>query len=124
MDFFLEQMEQRGTEVAGWLGWYAVAHATDSRTATLVGTGGYMGPPDADGMVEIGYSVSEQWRGQGFATEMVAAFVERAKELGVRRVTARTLSSNPPSIAVLERNGFHLTFPTETHLVFERLLQD
>ncbi len=121
MEYFLEQLETRGAEAAGWLGWYAVAHATESRPATLVGSGGFMGPPDGEGMVEIGYSVSEHWRGQGFATEMVSAFVDRARDAGVRRVTARTTASNPPSIAVLERNGFHQTHPTETHLVFELL---
>jgi len=122
MNFFLGQMEERGEEVAGWLGWYAVAHATELRPATLVGSGGFMGPPDAHGSAEIGYSISEQWRGQGFATELVGGLIQRAQEAGVWRLTARTLASNPASIAVLERNGFSATVPTDTHLVFERAL--
>ena len=42
---------------------------------TLVGAGGYFGPPDADGTVEIGYSVLPEWQRHGYATQMTEALV-------------------------------------------------
>jgi ribosomal-protein-alanine N-acetyltransferase len=69
MRFFRERLQAEGASSAGWYGWYAVRRATSGEPATLVAGGGYFGPPN-DGRVEIGYSVVESHRGQGFATEL------------------------------------------------------
>lgn len=74
---------------------------------TLVAAAGFHGPPDAHGVVEIGYSVVEHARGRGYGTEIVSALVERAFESGsVARVVASTRPDNASSIAVLTRCGF------------------
>lgn len=96
----------------GWYGWYALERAAAGQPASLVGAGGYFGPPDAERTVEVGYSVSAGFRGRGFATELVRAFVARAfSEAGVRRVLAHTFPSNAGSVRVLERAGFTLAGP-------------
>jgi RimJ/RimL family protein N-acetyltransferase len=109
MRFFHDRLTALGDAAAGWFGWYAIARATGSAPATLVGSGGYMGPPDADGTVEIGYSVVESGRRRGYATEMVRALVARAVATpGVTRVVAEARTDNPASQRVLERCGFRL----------------
>jgi ribosomal-protein-alanine N-acetyltransferase len=55
----------------------------------------------------LGYSIGEQWNGQGLATEAVALAVEFAfGELGLHRVQAAVMPRNSGSIRVLEKNGF------------------
>ena len=44
----------------------------------MVADGGYFGPPNEVGTLEIGYSVSAQWRKQGIATELVGVLVNHA----------------------------------------------
>ena len=72
-----------------------------------MGIVGYKGPPTIDGTVEVGYSVMEAHRRRGYASEAVAALVERAFDfLQVVRVVADTFPDLTASILVLERNGF------------------
>ena len=104
IQFFLEKMIEGGKEAVGWYGWYAILQGREP--AALVGCGGYLGPPDEDGCVEIGYSICEQWRGQGLAKELVQALVDRAWTRGARKIVAHTTEANPASIAVLHRCGF------------------
>jgi RimJ/RimL family protein N-acetyltransferase len=72
----------------------------------LVASAGFFGPPDADGEVEIGYSVCRTQRGRGIATAAVAELCGRAASGGCTSVRARTTADNVASIAVLERNRF------------------
>jgi RimJ/RimL family protein N-acetyltransferase len=107
MEFFHERLTEGGAHVVGWYGWYAVRSRTNSRPATLVASGGYFGPPTADGLIEIGYSVLPEYRGQGYATELVGALISRALRLmSLGRVVTRTTVENAASIKVLERCGF------------------
>jgi ribosomal-protein-alanine N-acetyltransferase len=110
IQYFLEETEAKGEAGAGWLNWYAV---TRQEPLLLAGCGGFLGPADAEGSVEIGYSVAEALRGQGLATEMVAALVQFAFEGGARRVLAHTTQANPASIAVLLNDGFYEDGKTE-----------
>jgi RimJ/RimL family protein N-acetyltransferase len=112
MAFFLERIETMGEKGGGWYVWYAVR--TDVAPRALVGSGGYMGPPDSEGTVEIGYSVLPEFRGQGFAGEIVQALVARAFSFPrVERVIAHTVTSNAASIAVLTKCGFRFAEATE-----------
>ncbi|GAB4013680.1 GNAT family N-acetyltransferase [Spirosoma migulaei] len=108
IEFFLDQLLIGGLEATGWYAWYVVTYPTPTTPATLVASGGYFGPPDTEGTVEIGYSVSSEWRRQGIATELVARLVDHAKQqAGVKRIIARTLPNNQASIGVLAKNGFN-----------------
>ena len=73
----------------------------------VVGECGWKAPPDADGVVEIGYGLAAGARGKGLGTEAVgvlAAWVEQ--QPGVRLVTAEVLVGNEPSLRLLARLGF------------------
>jgi RimJ/RimL family protein N-acetyltransferase len=72
-----------------------------------VGGMGCKGPPNATGMVEIGYGVNPAYQGRGYATETAAALVDwLGTQPEVRRVTAECLASNHASARVLEKVGF------------------
>jgi len=84
--------------------WYShlIVHR---ETITVVGFGGYKGPPVA-GEVEIGYSIAPDWRRQGHATSAVAQLISRAARRGVQLVSAHTLAEESPSTRILTRAGF------------------
>ena len=75
-------------------------------TGTAVGSCGYKGPPDADGVVEIAYGVDPDYRGRGYAKEAAQALVDHARNTGARIVRAHTLPDNAASIRVLVSCGF------------------
>lgn len=107
MEFFRARFEEGGKEVEGWYGWYALRDCDALQPRVLVGVGGYVGPPDRDGVVEIGYSVLPEWQRMGYATEIVVALVDRAfSHDRVTKVIADTTITNPGSIGVLLRSGF------------------
>lgn len=79
----------------------------ESHARTLVGFGGFKGPPSSDGVVEIGYAIAPAFRGQGLATDAVAQMVQRAfADTTIRAVDAHTLGHANPSTRVLEKSGF------------------
>jgi ribosomal-protein-alanine N-acetyltransferase len=125
MRYFLEQLTAGGRTAAGWYGWYALRKATDTHPTTLIGTGGFMGPPDAAGITEIGYSVAADWRRQGLATELVAGLVQQASHTGmVSQLIAHTLPDNLASQQVLWRNDFEPAGAVaDGRLRFERAIE-
>lgn len=61
----------------------------------------------ADGSVEIGYGIAEEYQRHGYATEAVAAAVDWAlRRSGVKRVEAEAEADNAASLRVLEKCGF------------------
>ena len=61
----------------------------------------------ADGSVEIGYGISEAYRGCGYASEAVDAAVRWAlRQPGIARVEAETEADNAASRRILEKCGF------------------
>jgi ribosomal-protein-alanine N-acetyltransferase len=111
IEFFRSRLaEDRGS--AGWYGWYAILRSSECHGGTVVGAGGYFGPPAADGTVEIGYSIVPEFQCRGFATELVRALVRRVISTpGVTRVIAHTSPDNIGSVKVLERCGFSVAGP-------------
>lgn len=79
-------------------------------TLTVVGFGGFKGPP-VDRTVEIGYSIAPSHRRRGHATAAVDAFVARARAGGVDVVSAHTLPEENPSTRILSRAGFTMVGP-------------
>lgn len=73
---------------------------------TLIGAGGYKGPP-AHGFVEIGYSILPEYQRYGFASEATGGLVAHAfSHAGVESVRGETLPELVASIGVLRKCGF------------------
>lgn len=88
---------------AGEWGGYFFVHA---RAGALVGNGGFKGPPDASGAVEIGYEIAEEYWKRGFATEAVRGMIAFAfSHRQVNAVTAHTLAQRNASNSVLLKAG-------------------
>ncbi|GHD42131.1 N-acetyltransferase [Mycetocola manganoxydans] len=98
----LEQLEERPADEP-WVAWIA-ARADDRR---VIGRSGFHGAPNADGMVELSYAVSPEFRRQGFATAILGEIVERARRHPDIRVLRATISpDNPASLATLMKFPF------------------
>ena len=74
---------------------------------TVVGSCGFKGPPDGEGVVELAYGIGPEHRGRGYATEAAAALAEFAFADGrVKLVRAHTKPDNAASSRVLAKCGF------------------
>ena len=106
MDFAARQLANR--DERGWSFWYLAIK--ESEPEQLLGICGFKGRPGESGSVEIGYSVLNQFRNQGFATEAAARLVDWAfTHANVSEIRAETLPHLKQSIRVLEKNGFSFT---------------
>ncbi|WP_250009944.1 GNAT family N-acetyltransferase [Actinoplanes sp. M2I2] len=87
--------------------WVARA-AVSVPDGVVVGAAGFHGPPDADGMVEMGYSTDPAYRRQGYARAMVTELVRWAAAApGVKTLRASIRPDNTASLATIA--GFGLT---------------
>src|SRR5262249_50152961 len=89
----------------------------------MIGLCGFTGPPDADGIAEIAYSIAPAYQGRGYATETAQALVDYAVASGrVSVVRAHTLPETNASTRVLGKCGFKKTgtiVDPENNLVWE-----
>ena len=79
--------------------------ATSPTGQAIVGHLGGHGPPDADGMVEIGYTVAAGARGGGIATAAARAWFAWAHDHGARVGRLSTTPDNMASRAIASRLG-------------------
>lgn len=87
-----------------WTHGFVVVHVTEN---CVIGTCGFKGPPDADGMAEIAYGIVPAYRRRGFATAAAQLLMQRGRELAeVQLFRAHTLPDNPASHGVLRNCGF------------------
>ncbi len=74
---------------------------------TMVGRIGFHGPPDPNGMVEIGYKVDPAHRRLGFGFECAERLIAAAEQLPqVTVVRASIAPDNAPSLRIAARLGF------------------
>nr|WP_296071386.1 GNAT family N-acetyltransferase [uncultured Actinoplanes sp.] len=98
----LEQI-QRDPASADWIARAAVAEPE----GVVVGHGGFHGPPDADGVVEVAYSVDPAHRRRGYARAILTALLERADaDPRVTAVRASIRPDNAGSRATIAGQGF------------------
>jgi len=72
-----------------------------------VGRAGFHGPPDDQGMVEVGYAVDPEHRRRGYARAALRALLDRASaDPGVRRVRASVAPDNVASRTLVLGEGF------------------
>ena len=89
----------------GPFGTYQVIRRADD---CVIGDVGFMGPPDETGAVSVGCAITEDARGQGYATEALSALLDWARgQSGLTCVLADTTRSNLASQRLLERVGLH-----------------
>ncbi|GAA3931665.1 GNAT family N-acetyltransferase [Actinoplanes auranticolor] len=88
---------------ADWI----VRAAVSVPDGTVVGAGGFHGPPDSAGMVEMGYSTDPAYRRRGFAKAMVTELLRwAAGEQSVTTVRASISPQNVASLATIAGFGF------------------
>lgn len=79
--------------------WVARVAVVEGR---VIGHGGFHGPPDSNGMVEVAYSVDPRYRRRGYARAILAALIERVRsDPRVRVVRASIRPDNVASLATL-----------------------
>jgi RimJ/RimL family protein N-acetyltransferase len=79
----------------------------DPDRQVAVGRAGFHGPPDEDGMVEIGYAVDPAWRRRGYARAALAALLDRARqEPAVQTVRLSIGPGNTLSRRLAVQHGF------------------
>jgi RimJ/RimL family protein N-acetyltransferase len=101
---WIRGLMRRHPDEPGYASWYLIANGE------LVGAIGYKGPPDADGMVEIGYAVVDERHRRGYASAGVELITKRAlADPRVRTIAAETLPDGVASQGVLLKAGFART---------------
>jgi len=87
--------------------WHHGFFLAERARGEIIGTAGFKGPPDGDGMVEIAYGVVPSVEGRGYATEAAGALVRfAAADERVRLIRAHTLPELNASTRVLRKCGF------------------
>ena len=88
---------------AGWV----TGAIVDSASGLAVGCAGFHGPPDAAGMVELGYSVDPALRRRGYARAALELLLARAaREPAVSTVRATISPDNEASLNLVLQYGF------------------
>ena len=89
-------------EILGW--WtYLFVHKPDQ---TLIGLGGFKGPVNDDGMIELGYAIAPDYQRRGLATEATRGLIQYAfAHPEIKCVDAHTLPAKNASTGVLEKVG-------------------
>ncbi len=97
LQYSMEKLADPG-EIGWWTYLPVHIHAN-----MLIGTCGYKGKPDKDGMVEIGYEVVEALRNKGYAKEIAQGLIKNAfRYHEVKIVRAHTLPEVNPSVRILK----------------------
>ncbi len=82
----------------------------DEQRGIAVGRAGFHGPPDAAGMVEIGYAVDPAFRRRGYARAALESLLHRAaREPAVRTVRVTISPANTASSGLVSQYGFAVT---------------
>jgi RimJ/RimL family protein N-acetyltransferase len=73
----------------------------------IIGSSGFHSAPDDNGMIEIGLGVEEQFRGQGYAQEILLGMwgwvIEQS---GIKVLRYTVTPDNAPSQAIIKKFGF------------------
>lgn len=73
----------------------------------MVGDLCFVGEPNGEGEIEIGYGTYEEFRSKGFMTEAVSGMIKwAAKQPNVKSIFASTEKSNDASFSILKKNNF------------------
>lgn len=102
LQYALDRLLESEDEKYWWT--YFIIHKQDN---LLIGGGGYKGKPTAEGMVELGYEITSNYRNSGYATEMSRGLIAHAFTNNlVKLIIAYTLAEENASTKVLQKCGF------------------
>jgi len=102
-DSWLVQL-RASTTADPWVFGFAVV---DRKSGLVIGSAGFKGAPDGEGMVEIAYGIVPAFEGKGYATEAARALIAFVlNDSRVRVIRAHTLPTPNASTRVLTKNGF------------------
>jgi [ribosomal protein S5]-alanine N-acetyltransferase len=91
--------------------WTAISKTENKMVGDLC----IIGEPNADGEIEIGYGTYDEFRNNGFMTEIVKGIIIWAKtQIKVKSIIASTNKTNAASFKVLKKNNFIKIGETET----------
>jgi ribosomal-protein-alanine N-acetyltransferase len=91
--------------------WTAISKTKNKMVGDLL----IIGEPNEDGEIEIGYGTYDEFRNNGFMTEIVSGIIAWTKTQPiVKSIIASTDKTNTASFKVLEKNSFIKIGETET----------
>ncbi len=103
--------------------WVVVAEVGSSGLRTMVGEGELFTDPDRE-LAEFAVFVSDPWQGRGLGGHLTDLMVQRAVELGSRRVACEMTPDNVRMMRLLKRRGFDIRIVVEDGVAFaERRLR-
>jgi RimJ/RimL family protein N-acetyltransferase len=113
------RMEQLDVDEHVWQTYFLITLKT---TGVGIGFIGFKGPPDAEGLVEVGYGLAETQRRQGYMSEALAGLVAwAANDPRCKGITAmHVLKTNIGSQKVLAHCGFEASGETPLSLHYIR----
>ena len=79
--------------------------AIDPATGAPVGVARYIASAARPDTAELAMAVTDEWQGRGVGSALAHALCDRARENGVRHVTATVLADNVPMLALLRELG-------------------
>jgi ribosomal-protein-alanine N-acetyltransferase len=89
----------------------------EKKSKTIIGQFTFNGLPNANGEVEIFFSIDKGFRKQGFATETTEAILKWAKEKKMFKVVlVEAFRENKAALASLKKLGFHKVETDENDL--------
>lgn len=109
---FLQFRQNQLAKDPGHEPWLVRALTLRTAGRPMIGHAGFHGKPGvnalkAEDAVELGYTVFEEYRGRGYATEAVRALMKwAAEEHRIRRFVASVSPENAPSLAIVRKLGF------------------
>lgn len=107
----IEKMQKVSEDVHEWYTYWLII---DKGNKKGIGFIGFKGLPDENGYLEVGYSLSPNYRKKRFMTEALETLVNWAYGFqGSKGITAKVLKTNIGSIKVLNNCNFKLVSSTE-----------
>jgi len=101
----------------------AYAALTPDETA-VVGVARFVRTADDPQVAEVAIAIADEWQGRGMGSLLVAALVDRARESGLRSLTATMLSENRDAARLAHAVGFSLTGRSGIYAEYELPLRD
>jgi len=102
---FRSAQAREDPSVVGWV----TGAVWDPDEGLVVGKAGFHAPPDAEGMVEVGYAIVPELRRRGYGRAALELLLERAaEEPAVAVVRASVSPVNLASLALISQFGFVL----------------